>query len=284
MSEKRIMIVEDEATVALDLKYSLTGLGYDVVSIEASGEEAVIKASKELPNVVLMDIHLRDEMDGIEAANLISSRFEIPVVFLTAFSDDDMLKRAKRVGSFGYLVKPCQERELYATIEMALYKAEVDKKNKQLEAQLRQAQKLEGFSTMAGSIAHNFNNILQITKGYANLAQGLVLPESDAYEYLQKIDESIERATEISQLMLLYVGSTLQPPQVVNLSSYLKKYEEHLRSLIGDGISFSLDLSNADTEINIDKIQIKQLILNLFMNGIEAIGDKNGSISILTDI
>ncbi len=101
MESRKVMIVEDKAMVAEDCRDCLESLGYYVTSIMASGEESVEKAEAERPDVVLMDIHLRDEMDGIEAAEQINSRFGIPVVFLSAYRDSGLLDRAKRVGSFG---------------------------------------------------------------------------------------------------------------------------------------------------------------------------------------
>jgi len=283
MSTSRIMIVEDEATVALDLKYTLSSLGYEVISIEASAEEAVEKAGKERPDAVLMDIHLRDQMDGIEAADLIRDRYEIPVVFLTAFSDDEMLERAKQVGSFGYLVKPCQERELYAAIEMALYKAKTDKEHQQMEVLLRQTAKLEGFHTMAGSIAHNFNNILQATQGFAQLAQDTVEPGSKTYSYLQKVNSSVNRATEINHLMLLYVGQMQKPLKDTNLSQLLRGITSILQDAGYGDIPFALNLTNDEgLIIKADTEQLQQLILNLFTNAVEAIGDGQGDISINT--
>ncbi len=127
MDSARVMIVEDEASVAVDLRQRLMRLGYSVTSITASGEESIPRAEAERPDIVLMDIRLRDEMDGVEAARQIHADFDIPVVFLTAYSDSELLDRARTVGSFGYLIKPFDERELQATLEMALYKAKAER-------------------------------------------------------------------------------------------------------------------------------------------------------------
>ena len=115
-----LMLVEDERIVAFDLKRQLTGFGYNVASVVASGEQAIKSCSDVNPDLVLMDIHLDGQMDGIEAASVIRSRHRLPVVFLTAYAEDETLKRALGSRPFGYLVKPCEGRELHATIQMAL--------------------------------------------------------------------------------------------------------------------------------------------------------------------
>lgn len=122
MEKARILIVEDEGIIARDLEESLTSLGCEVVSLEVSGEKAVERASREKPDLVLMDIVLQGPLDGIEAAAEIRSRLDIPVIYLTAYTDSKVMERAKVTEPFGYLIKPFDNRELSFAIEMALYK------------------------------------------------------------------------------------------------------------------------------------------------------------------
>ncbi len=133
MKSAKVMLVEDNTTVAEDSRLCLEKLDYTITSIETCGERAIEKAEENHPDVVLMDIRLRGEMDGIEAADQIFSLFKIPVVFLSAYSDHELLDRAKKAGSFGYLVKPFEVRELYAAIEMALYKSGAEKKTERID-------------------------------------------------------------------------------------------------------------------------------------------------------
>ena len=132
----RIMIVDDEVIVAEDLKERLKGLGYDVVAVASTGKDAITKAEESGPDLILMDIQLKGDMDGIEAAQEIKRRYDISVVYLTAYSDQATLDRAKVTTPFGYLIKPFVERELYSTIEMALYKQKIDKEVKVLRGML----------------------------------------------------------------------------------------------------------------------------------------------------
>jgi len=122
MANERIFIVEDEGIVAADLETMLKRLGYTVVGMAASGEEAVEAIPKAKPDLVLMDIRLQGEMDGIQTAEHVMVGHDIPVTFLTAYADETTLERAKVTLPYGYILKPFEERDLRTTIELALYK------------------------------------------------------------------------------------------------------------------------------------------------------------------
>ena len=135
MSKARILIVEDEALVARSIGNWLRKLGYGEFDIVATGEEAIamVETMPERPDLVLMDIKLKGNLDGVETADLIYGRFNIPIVYLTAFAEDATLKRAKATGPFGYVLKPFEGRELNTAIELALYKHKLENKLKQSE-------------------------------------------------------------------------------------------------------------------------------------------------------
>jgi PAS domain S-box-containing protein len=118
----RILIVEDERITAEDLAEVLNDLGYQVSAVVSSGEEAIREAEENRPDLVLMDIRIKGDMDGAEAARILRERFDVPVVYLTAHADRDTLERAKQSRPLGYIVKPFHEAELHASVEMALYK------------------------------------------------------------------------------------------------------------------------------------------------------------------
>lgn len=128
MSQKQILIVEDDELLAQELAIKLEGFGYIVVGIASSGPEAVQMVAEKQPDLVLTDIVLPGPMDGIEAASQILEQYDIPVVYLTAHDDEATLARAKITEPFGYLLKPYSERELNANIAMALYKSQTKKK------------------------------------------------------------------------------------------------------------------------------------------------------------
>jgi signal transduction histidine kinase len=115
----RILVVEDESIVAFNLQQRLSQLGYDVPAIAVSGEESFDLVEQTRPDLVLMDIHIQGDLDGIEVAARLQETHAIPVIYLTAYSEDSTLERARKTRPYGYLLKPFSERELHATIQMA---------------------------------------------------------------------------------------------------------------------------------------------------------------------
>lgn len=128
MKNKTILIVEDEKIIAEDIKNTLTKFKYNVPEIIANGEKAIERAGELKPDLVLMDIMIEGDINGIAAAKRIYHDHGIPIVFLTAYADENILKEAAESSPFGYLIKPFEDRELRATIEMAFYKYKMEKK------------------------------------------------------------------------------------------------------------------------------------------------------------
>jgi two-component system response regulator LytT len=122
MSKIKVFVVEDESIVSKDIQNSLTKLGYEVVGSAATGESAIEGIQDSSPDIVLMDIMLKGEMNGIETAEIVRNDFTIPVIFLTAYADEDTLQKAKVTEPYGYILKPFKEIDLHTSIEMAIYK------------------------------------------------------------------------------------------------------------------------------------------------------------------
>ncbi|MBU7043823.1 MAG: DUF835 domain-containing protein [Theionarchaea archaeon] len=133
----RILIVEDETIVAQDIQDHLEAIGYEVCGIADSGKKAIEKAKKFHPDLILMDIVLKGDMDGITAAEHIHSVADIPIVYLTAYSDDKTLRRAIITAPYGYLLKPFEEKELQITLDIALYRHKMEKKVREAEARYK---------------------------------------------------------------------------------------------------------------------------------------------------
>lgn len=198
MTKIPVLIVEDDSIIAESIKMTLQKLDYEVTSIISWGERVADAIERDKPEIVLMDIRLRGEMDGIQTASMINEQFDLPVVFLTSYSDDITIRNAKMAYPYGYLVKPFEERELYATLEIALFKhetskelekyrnhlealvrertqelndinaqleerieEEVNKRNKQQQVIIQQS-KLASLGELAAGIAHEINQPLNI--------------------------------------------------------------------------------------------------------------------------
>ena len=156
MTSVKILIVEDELLIANNLARKLTKLGYEIVEIVSSGQDAIQMVGEKQPNLVLMDIVIKGEMDGIEAAAQISKKYGIPVIYLTAYADNETLNRAKDTTPFGYILKPFKDRELQVTIEIALQKHQADLEQKKaymvqvesIEKKLTQVQKFDSLTQL----------------------------------------------------------------------------------------------------------------------------------------
>ncbi len=122
MAKINVLVVEDESIVSKDIQHSLKKLGYNVVGSSATAEKAIELAISERPDIILMDIMLKGDMSGIEAADEIRKTCAIPIIFLTAYADESTLSKAKVTEPFGYILKPFKEIDLHTTIEMAIYK------------------------------------------------------------------------------------------------------------------------------------------------------------------
>jgi len=141
---KKILIAEDELLIAEDIAFRLKSLGYQITDIVISGQEAIDSVKKEIPDLILMDIVLKGDLDGIQTHEIINKSYNIPLVYLTSFSDEKTFSRAKLTQPFGYIIKPFEERELHTVIEVALYKHSMEMR---LERQLRSEELISRIST-----------------------------------------------------------------------------------------------------------------------------------------
>ncbi len=133
----RLMIVDDEAVITTQLEDCLQSMKYDVVGTASSAEESVSMAKELHPDLILMDIVMQGKLDGIDAAKIIKTDMDIPIIFLTAYADEEHIKRAIPADPFGYIVKPFRENEIRANIEIALYRKNLERKQKQTEERIR---------------------------------------------------------------------------------------------------------------------------------------------------
>jgi diguanylate cyclase (GGDEF)-like protein/PAS domain S-box-containing protein len=205
MNSPQIMVVEDERVVAADLEMRLRRLGYRVPAVVSSGEEALCRAAETNPDLVLMDIMLAGQLDGMETAARIKDGLDIPVIYLTAHGDAGTLQRAKSLEPFGYILKPFDERNLHAAVEVALFRAQMERKLKQREQWLAATLQGIGEAVIAidskGNIAF-MNGVAQAMTGYRQEeATGRSLPE-----VVRIIHEETRQSMESAALKTLRDG------------------------------------------------------------------------------
>ncbi|MBF0288413.1 MAG: response regulator [SAR324 cluster bacterium] len=390
MSKAKILIVEDEPTIVLLLKSQLRLLGYEFAGTASTGQEALQKIKKSPPDLILMDVILEGENDGIESASQIKASFEIPVVYITGHSDKSIVERAKLTEPFGYLIKPVGKKELQATIEMALYKHEADKKlkkltrrlnntldsisdgfltldknfivryfnksaekllgrkaeevlglhlfeeafkeakgsvfeekyrnalkenqfvsfetyfgnspyenwyeirvypyeegitiyfqvitkRKQLEKQLRHSQKMDALGTMAGGIAHEFNNILAVIQGYSGLLLHKLPEGSPEKSYVEGVHAAGERAANLTRQILTFSRMDDQIRCVQYMAPLIKETLQMMRATTPVTIDIQHDLNVNCPPILADTNQIHQVLINLYNNAFHAM-EKTGGV------
>ncbi|MBA4418959.1 MAG: hypothetical protein C0392_13790 [Syntrophus sp. (in: bacteria)] len=263
MTHANILIVEDERIVAKDIEERLRELGYKVAGIASTGEKAIEKSEAMHPDLVLMDIKLKGDMDGIHTAETIKNRFNIPVIYLTAFADEATLERAKVTEPFGYILKPFNERDLRSTVEMALYKHAMEKR-------LKHSQEMKVLGQLAAGVAHEVRNPLNAILA---ITEALFQDIGDNKEYQPYLEHIRTQVNRLSDLMkdLLELGRPIK-------SSYLRK------ELLGGVCASTLNLWKQmalsehhevqlisqiepdEVSVNIDSPKLQQVFLNLLEN------------------
>jgi signal transduction histidine kinase len=245
----KILVVEDESIIALELAEHLTEMGYDVVGRASSGVEAIAKAKELHPDLILMDLVMPGEKSGIDAAEEIKTEMDVPFIFVTAYADEEHVKSAKKVEPFGYIVKPYEDRQLRAAIEIALYKKgmerqlqkahdklataneqlkqEIEERTRAEEALLVTYKELEAQDKMKTdflSVAyHEMRTPLAPIVGYTSLLeQGELTDKQKKYiriieESAYQLDELINRLLEVTRIEAGRVELKLEPVSVPEL-------------------------------------------------------------------
>lgn len=281
-----ILIVEDENISAMNLQRKLEKLGYPISGVASSASSAVQQAHEKRPQLVLMDIALKGGQDGIDAARKIKT-LDIPVVYLTALSDDGTINRAKETDPFGYLVKPLEERSLHITIEIALYKHQVEHRLKEeitarrkTEDELeRSNEELEQFASVA---SHDLREPLRTMSCYLRLLQRESQNQlnSKSNEYLDFALKTASRMTNLIDDLLEYshAGKKREAHTFVDCN-------EVYRTVVGN-LAVAIQESHADISCDLlptvfaDEKELGQLFQNLISNAIKYRHKRNPKIHI----
>jgi signal transduction histidine kinase len=284
----KIMIVEDERIVALNLKQRLIRLGYDVSAVVTSGEKALAAIAANPPDIILMDIHIDGDIDGIDTASRIPPELHLPVVYLTAYSEEATLERARETRPYGYLLKPFSERELHATMQMVLERRRADislreaahslgdqletesAMRRQVEQALLQSQKMEAIGELTGGVAHDFNNLLTPIIGGLDMLQRCGFGEAREKRIIEGALMSAERAKTVVQRLLAFARR--QPLQAgsVDVAELLSGMRDLVASSAAPLVAVDLNVEPGLAPCHADANQLEMAILNLSVNARDA--------------
>ena len=256
-----------------------------------------------------MDIQIQGDIDGVETADRIRERFDVPVVYLTAFADEKTLQRAKTTDAFAFVLNPFKDRELYGAIEFALYRhqtarqlqqahdelerrveertAELAQRNEELHReiaerqraveaqallteQLRQSQKMEALGVLASGIAHDFNNMLTIIAGYSDLLISHMGDENPLINEVQAIKQASDRAAALTSQLSTFGRRQGLQHSTVDLNAAVEHARDMLRRMIGEDIHLEIDLQPGLHCIQTDPGQLDQALVNLIANARDA--------------
>lgn len=279
MNPIKILVVEDEVIVAEDIAGRLKKLGYAVAGTVSSGEEAIQKAAETQPDLVLMDIVLKGEMDGVTASEQIRNNTDIPTVFLTAYADEKTLQRAKLTDPFGYIVKPFQQNDLRVAIEIAVHRHEIETKMRKAleaseasrEATEEKARRQNQYISMAAHELRNPLNTILISAELLELDRTRTGDESKA-KSLRLVHSATQKMNQLIDDMLFMgraeSGRLKCNPLPINVVEFCHELLEQLR--LGNEEKHQLILIQSDvTSAILDQKLLYGILSNLIVNAIK---------------
>ncbi|MEG4276154.1 ATP-binding protein [Microcoleus sp. MON1_C1] len=279
MNSIKVLVVEDEVIVAQDIAGRLKKLGYAVTATVSSGEEAIQKAIENPPDLVLMDIVLKGDMDGVTAAEKIRINRDVPTVFLTAYADDQTLQRAKLTDPFGYIIKPFQQNDLRVAIEIALHRHEIETKMREAlkaaeaarESMEEKSHRQNQYISMAAHELRNPLNAILISAELLKLDRTRSSDESQV-RTLRLVHSATQKMNQLIDDMLFMgraeAGQLKCNPLPINLVEFCQDLLDQLQ--LGNEAKHKLTLIPSDvTSAMLDQQLLHGIISNLIVNAIK---------------
>jgi signal transduction histidine kinase len=256
----RLLLVEDEGVTAMDTAERLESLGYEVTAAVFSGRDAIRSVLELRPDLVLMDIRLKGDLDGIAAAKELRARFDVPIVFATAYADEATVERAKTAEPFGYVLKPFDERELRTTIEVALYKHRMERQR----------------SDVLAMLSHDIRNPLGVVLGYTEmlgerLRDGADAESSELLQQLTSTAVSIHSlVTNYLELSRLESGQLAMRPEAVAVPAVVERVRAQYAAEARRR-RVRIDVAHADRlpAACVDPLALERILANLLYNAVK---------------
>jgi signal transduction histidine kinase len=273
MDRPKILIVEDEFLIAKGLARKLDKLGYEVIDIVASGTEAIARTVELEPDLILMDIVIEGEFDGIETAAKIHQICPIPIIYLTAYADDQTLERAQETHSYGYILKPFKERELHAAIKIAIGK---HKKDREIVGLLSRAESQnQEKSYYLNRASHDLRNPMTVIQVSAGILQdyGSRLTEAKKQQHLDWIRVSIKNMNDILEDVLILNQAEAGPEkltlQSVNAIAFCQDIVREFQPLATEKHTFQFSSRGENCFAPLDVKLLRYILTNLLSNAIK---------------
>ncbi len=283
MNKLRILMVEDELIIARSLDRKLQDLGYSVVDIVSSGAAAIKSAEQLQPDLILMDIVIKGELDGIETAAIIKNESAIPVIFVTAYADDDTLERAGKTGSYGYILKPFQEREINATIKIALAKHQEHLKISQSLSILEAVNKDK--SRILASVSHDLRNPLTTILTSTGLLKeyGHKFPQEKQEKHFERIYGAVKNMNQLLEDVLVWskidLGKLSFQPSPLDAIAFCQNLIEEFKIIATPQHTLTLSATEEYIELISDEKILLHILGNLLSNAIKY-SPQGGTISL----
>ena len=268
-----ILIVEDELLIAKNLSQKLENLGYQIADIVSSGADAIQRAGEMKPDLILMDIVIKGDIDGIETAARIHQELDIPIIYTTAYADDETLQRAENTGSYGYLLKPFKERELHANIKIALSKHQEAVRMQKLIALA--AAKSENRSRFISMAYHDLNTPLTTIQLSAEMLEDseLQAKPGTTNKNVARIKKAVSNMSELLDEILMLskaesgkLSLNLNPVNIIDLCQSIL---EEMQPIATQKHLVTFRTQTEDLQANLDATLLQHLLTNLLSNAIK---------------